>query len=168
MPEGGSESFLSWLERDRTYSPQPYRQLSTVLRNAGHPRVADSILFESRVRQRSEANPKEIDWWGLWALQLTIGYGYGLGYFLVLFWVLGITLAGWLVLALKVNLQRGQHQEKLGFWYSFDMLLPIVRLRQLHSDIDIDGWPRWYFFFHQMVGYVLTFFVIAGLTGLSE
>ena len=54
------------------------------------------------------------------------------------------------------------------FVYSFDMLLPIIRLREKNYDIDIDGPPQFYFYFHKIMGYILASFLIAGLAGLAK
>lgn len=59
--------------------------------------------------------------------------------------------------------------ELLGFWYSLDMLLPVIQLRERHyTDVDLITWVRYYFYIHKVIGYVLVFFVIAGLSGLAE
>jgi hypothetical protein len=42
-----------------------------------------------------------------------------------------------------------------GIAYSFDMLLPIIRLRELHYKIDIEGPARYYFYVHRLFGFVL-------------
>ena len=56
----------------------------------------------------------------------------------------------------------------LGFWFSLDMLLPVIRLREKHYEVELDGWIQYYFFVQQMLGYLLMFFVISGLTGITE
>ena len=48
------------------------------------------------------------------------------------------------------------------------MLLPFVRLSERHYKNDLQGWPKYYFFIHAIIGYVLAFFVIAGLSGLTD
>jgi len=55
-----------------------------------------------------------------------------------------------------------------GIAYSFDMLLPIIQLREKHKKIDLQGWPRYYFYTHKIMGYVLASFLIAGLAGLTK
>ena len=159
-----SEWFLKWLAKDESYSPQPYRHLSLVLRNTGHEGMADDILFGSRERERKELNPGQLKWWGLLALQGIIGYGYGTWNFLALLWAAVFVGIGYVVLRWKVGEVDG---EKLGLWYSIDIMLPFVRLREQHYYVNLTGWPKWYFVFHTLIGYVLTFFVIAGLTGLA-
>lgn len=41
----GTKWFVEWLGKDETYSPQPYRHLAEVLRNAGLEEVASDILY---------------------------------------------------------------------------------------------------------------------------
>ena len=39
-----------------------------------------------------------------------------------------------------------------------------MKLREAHyTDIDLKGWGRAYFHFHQLAGYVLGYFFVAGL-----
>ena len=56
----------------------------------------------------------------------------------------------------------------IGLSYSFDMLLPIIKLRDAHYEIDLMGWPRYYFYLHKIAGYVLASFLIAGISGLTK
>ena len=52
------------------------------------------------------------------------------------------------------------------FWYSIDMLLPGIQLREGHKELP--GWRRHYFRAHRLVGYALLLLVVAGLTGLTD
>ena len=60
------------------------------------------------------------------------------------------------------------HGETPGIWYSIDMLLPGIQLGERERHGEISGGLRKYFLVHRLLGYVLLFFVIAGLTGLAE
>src|ERR1700730_3974431 len=43
-----------------------------------------------------------------------------------------------------------------GISYSFDMLLPLIKLRQRHYDIDLkEGAARYYFYIHKIAGWVI-------------
>ena len=168
MPhQRGSDWFIAWLARDNSYSPQPYRQLAGVLDASGHKDMANDILFASRERERTESNPSEGNWWLLSALKFTIGYGYGFGYFCAVVWIVIFTLIGTYIL--RRNKECHDNGEKLGFWFSLDMLLPIIQLRKRHYEVDLSNrGVRYYFYVHKLIGYLLVFFVIAGLTGLTE
>jgi hypothetical protein len=52
-----------------------------------------------------------------------------------------------------------------GIAFSFDMLLPIIRLREMHYRIDIRGPARYYFYLHRLVGWALGTFLVASLVG---
>ena len=165
--ERGSSWFIEWLAKDESYSPQPYRHLADVFRTTGHEDMADDILFASRNRELEESKPSQFKWWRLWMLKLFIGYGYGWRVFWALAWVAGLAVFGTAVLRLAKEGNR--RSMKLGFCYSLDMLLPIIHLRELHyTDVDLNTWAKYYFYFHKIMGYVLIFFVLAGLSGLTE
>jgi uncharacterized protein YjbI with pentapeptide repeats len=158
--------FIDWLEKDRTFSPQPYHQLVSVLRTMGHAETADAVLFASKERERGAAGRWTPKWWGMSLLKWTIGYGYGYRYFYALWWVLGITLLGVLMLETTSAGQAFSLAGKLA--YSFDLLLPIIELDKRHSLEAIDGWQRYYFYVHKLLGYVLGSFIVAGLAGLTK
>jgi hypothetical protein len=55
-----------------------------------------------------------------------------------------------------------------GISYSFDLLLPIIRLRDSHYAIELKAPARYYFYFHKIMGYLLASFLIAGVSGLTK
>jgi hypothetical protein len=150
-----------WLARE-PYSPQPYAQLATVLRDAGRSDAADDILYAGKQRERQqEAWPQRL--W-LTALDWTVGYGYHVER--ALFWVVGFILAG--VIVLRVSGEGRRYGMPFGLAYSFDLLLPIIRLREMHYKIDLEGWSRYYFYVHKIMGYVLASFLVVGVSGLVK
>ena len=168
MPhQRGSNWYIAWLALDQSYSPQPYRQLASVLDSSGHKDMANDILFANRERERAGSYPSNCNWWLLSALKVTIGYGYGLRYFWAVYWIVILLIIG--TCCLRCKKECHHNGEKLGIWYSLDMLLPIIQLRKSHYEIELcNRGVRYYFYIHKLFGYVLVFFVIAGLTGLTE
>ena len=167
----GGDWFEMWLAKNDLYSPQPYRHLASVLRVAGHNDMADEILVASRDREREESSMLEIKWWVLTLLKFFIGYGYGNWNFLALLWAAALVLIGTFVLnwTKEREINNEFHNRLDPFFYSLDMLLPIIRLREHHyKNVDLKTRARYYFYFHQVMGYVLIFFVIAGLSGLTS
>ena len=152
-----------WLEKQKKYSPQPYTQLAKVLRNEGHPDKADKLLYVGKNRELSEIEGLS-DWIWLASLKVFIGYGYRIYY--AIYWVLGLVSVG--VFVLKISRQGSVQGMPYGIAYSLDMLLPIIRLRECHYDIDLAGWARYYFYLHKFMGYILVSFLIAGLSGLTK
>jgi hypothetical protein len=86
-----SAEWIDWLARDRTFSTQPYMQLSSVLATAGYRGTADDIQVAERERERSEAwSQRNLLYWGwLTILCYVVGYGIGLS---------SLCRFGWLVL----------------------------------------------------------------------
>jgi hypothetical protein len=71
-------------------------------------------------------------------------------------------------LVLRVSGEGPRNAMPIGLSYSFDMLLPIVRLRDQHYAIDLKGWARYYYYGHKLMGWVLASFLVAGLSGLTK
>lgn len=151
-----------WLRRDESYSPQPYEQLAKVLTSAGHKDMARGVLYASKEQERGKA--WGADWLWLTTLKLIMGYGYR--YSNALYWVAGLVVLGMLVL--RVTREGRRHKMPIGLFYSLDLLLPIVRLRDYHHQIQMKGFARYYFYFHKLVGYFLASVLIAGFSGLTK
>ena len=142
-----------------------------VLRNLGPFFNLDKVLFIGKDHRRLDIRDTRcLRYAWLSVLHYGIGYGIGIYTFCVLKVALMVTLFGWLVLYHSGEDRR--HEEtvgRIGFWFSLDYLLPVIRLRQAHFDsVDLSSDVRVYFYFHQIIGYILVFFVIAGLTGITQ
>lgn len=160
-----SKKLIEWLKKDKSFSPQPYEQLASVLRVAGHDGKASDILFAGKERERADA--KGFKWFGLTLLTYSIGYGYGFRYFYSLIWIGVLVAVGAFVL--RATGESKRLRMPYGISYSLDMLLPIIRLREWHYDeVDLRSPARYYFYFHKLMGYVLASFLIAGLSGLTK
>jgi hypothetical protein len=51
---------------------------------------------------------------------------------------------------------------------SFDMLIPVVTLRKADEDLRLEGWARYYFYVHRIIGFALASFLVAALSGLTK
>jgi len=157
-----ADNFEEWFRKIDHYAPQPYEQLASVVQSQGNSTLATAIRYAGRERERSEATFGEWVW--LTALKLVIGYGY---YPLrAVLWVIGLVLAGAVVL--RVSGEGPRNGMPFGLTYSFDMLLPIIKLRDSHHQIDLKNWARYYFYGHKIMGWVLASFLLAGLSGLTK
>jgi uncharacterized protein YjbI with pentapeptide repeats len=182
-----------WLEKNRSYSPQPYLQLAGVLRNMGHPVKADAILYAGKERERREIRIRSKEgkrgeiskWIGLTLLQYTIGYGYRLRYSIYwgsLFFIMGVLAFAWAYQGNPVTCEpvipktyswRPFFSALLSpdtYAFSLDLLLPVVKLNECHSKIlsKLPDLPRYYFYIHEFVGYFFGTFVLAGLSGITK
>ena len=162
--------FREWLARDTSYSPQPYRHLAATLRAAGHEGMADAILVANRDRERRSAK-----WWqpkkcALWLFKIVVGYGYGWRNFLALVWAIVLVALGTVVLHLSSEQGFDVDGWSRSIVYSADMLVPAIHLREEHYSVnkDLITWAQYYFYVHKIMGYVLIFFVIAGLSGITD
>ncbi|MEL6963077.1 MAG: pentapeptide repeat-containing protein [Pseudomonadota bacterium] len=177
--------FVDWLQKDEPHTPQPYRQCARVMDDMGHPEIADDVLYAGRERDRVEMvrNAHYMPALGLWFLKATIGYGHGAArYFRTLYWVLGLTLAGVLMLMgtgdyVLVNGQIGWSGASVdqkvltlvqAASYSLDKLLPIMDLPTHHLNVILGDMSRLYFQGHKLMGYILALFLLAGITGLTK
>jgi uncharacterized protein YjbI with pentapeptide repeats len=159
----GAQSFIDWLAKQPQYSPQPYRTLADVLRNSGYADKAKQVLYAGSMR----------DWQGssgfawLWQTMRWAIIGFGLYPQRSALWLLVLVPLGAIVFGYDpaVRLRAMRPLDRLV--YSFDALLPFVTLRIEHNAFDLQSWPKYYLYFHKVMGYVLIAFLLAALTGTS-
>lgn len=154
-----------WLSKSIEPLPIAFKELARVLINMGMEDQARLVMYDSRHKQMlynwKNRNFASAIWLTfLWAF---IGYGYSLWYTLI--WALVLLMSGWW-LAKRSKIMLPNSTETIGFWYTLDRLLPIIELRKVHYEVDLNGWARIYFYAHTMMGYVLITFLLAGLSGL--
>jgi cytoskeletal protein CcmA (bactofilin family) len=157
-----SDLFQCWFGKQKSFSPQPYEQLALVFQNQGRDDDARAIRYAGQERERSESRGFRYAW--LTTLNWAIGYGHYIEWALV--WT--IVLVGLGALVLGISGEGPKHGLPVGISYSFDMLLPVIKLRDAHYQIDLAGWPRYYFYVHKVAGFVLASFLVAGISGLTK
>jgi hypothetical protein len=151
-----------WFAKQRSYSPQPYEQLALVLQNHGVADDATAVRYLGREKEREGAS----GWRYLWLTGLNWLVGYGYYPQLVLLWI--TLMIGLGAVMLKVSRQGSANGMPFGIAYSFDMLLPLIRLREEHYKMDLNGWVRYYFYGHKIAGWMLASFLVAGVSGLTK
>jgi hypothetical protein len=166
----------NWLDRGNAeHSPQPYRQMTEVLTAAGARDAALDVQFHGRQQERKQVCAQ----WhlsrcaSLALLEFTVGYGIGDYAFRVVPWVLGLFMVGWLIL-----LRSPVARRKGLIWCvgaSWDRLLPLVELNPEFKDFFNDpehqrlrGWQLVAFAAIGVLGWVLSLFLVAALTGLTQ
>ena len=157
-----ADKFEDWFRRTDHYAPQPYEQLAAVVQSQGNTTLATAIRYAGRERERSEA--KGGTWAWLTVLKWMIGYGYHPEQSIL--WALGLVAVGAIVL--RISGEGPRNGMPYGLAYSFDILLPAIRLRDKHYAIDLTGWARYYFYLHRIMGFLLASFLIAGVSGLTK
>lgn len=163
------EWFVDWLAKETPYSAQPYFRLAKVLDNLGYSEKANRVLYASKERERRLAKQKKLwtKWLGFSLLNLTIGYGYGRRYFRSLIWVLAFVIIGIMVIGtVKTGAMFGASMlDKIGF--SMDKMIPFLELNDKYK-FDFGGWQLAYFYIHKIIGFLLSSFVLAGLSGITK
>ncbi len=160
MPHRDVEPLLQWLGRSTPYSPQPYEQVAHVLAGTGDDAAAREVRYAAREEERRLAQGWKKAW--LTAVWLVIGHGYHLDR--ALYWVIGLLIVGVLVVRLSGEAKR--HNLGSGVAFSFDRLVPVVKLRD--QKVELRPGVRQYFYVQQILGYVLASFLVAGLSGLTK
>jgi uncharacterized membrane protein YgaE (UPF0421/DUF939 family) len=93
-----------------------------------------------------------------------IGHGYHaarLFYSIIVLLIVG-------VLVLQLSGEARKYALGTGISFCLDLLLPILKLRAKHYNIDLRAGVRHYFYFHQLMGYVLAFFIVANLSAIGK
>ncbi len=161
-PAAPSEGQIkAWLANQGA-SAQPYEQLALVLQNHGASEEATFARYLGREKARAAASGWHYAW--LTMIGWTVGYGYYPWHAIVpalLLVAVGVAL-------LRISRQGPANGMPYGITYSFDMLLPLIRLREKHYNMELDGWVRYYFYLHKIAGWVLASFLVAGISGLTK
>jgi hypothetical protein len=164
-----------WLERDNEFSSQPYVQLASVMTAHGDQDNAAHILYYGRVRETQMAwdAGNYFRWMLLALLNILAGYGIGSYTFRVLWWIVGLTAIG--VVLLKRS--PGAVQKTL-LWRagaSLNRVLPGIEInREFVTFFDdperqrLRDWQVVLFSAFVVVGWVLGLFLVAAMSGLTQ
>lgn len=153
---------VAWIRRSPGYNPQPYEQLASWYRKAGHDDDARRVLL-ARQRHRRQTLPPAARAWGH-LLDVTVGYGYRP--WLAGIWLLVLTLLGTLSFSTHAPtpVHRGEGAAFQPLVYTLDLLIPIGGLGQRTAWY----WPndnlQWLAYLLIAFGWVLTTAVITGVT----
>jgi uncharacterized protein YjbI with pentapeptide repeats len=177
MRDRGMEWWDNWARLDPDYGPAPFAQLAAALTSAGHRDDANEVRYYGRVRER-EAVCKKTWVLGSCFLQTALGsvagFGIGIYTFQVLYWVIGISLAGAALLWKFVPAAK-QHGPIWCFGASLSRLLPVIEINKEFTDFFNDpkgkrmtGWQSFIFSVIGIVGFVLGAILIAAVSGLTQ
>jgi hypothetical protein len=143
------------------HSLQPYLQLAHILKDKGYDDEARQIRLYGREQSRAALSYGLLWLWETGKYYL-IGYGHDFR---------GALIAMLILLAIGTVVVRSSstgRDKQLGVVYSFDMLLPILKLKKAHADIELEPPFRRYFYVQQILGYILASFHITGLAELAK
>ena len=160
--------FKNWLKGMKTYSPQPYSQLSALLRREGQIKTANAILFEGKERERRSLLWGEPRRWWLEVLRLSIGYGVGFKAFYALRWMALFAALGWLVFTRRAT--RKDEDDKIAgfrdrFWYSMTFTVPGFTL-VAGDELTVSPRAQCWLYFQRLVCFALALLAGAAAIGI--
>ncbi|MEU7406052.1 oxidoreductase [Streptomyces sp. NPDC044948] len=153
---------VAWVRRSPGYNPQPYEQLASWYRRAGHDDDARRVLL-AKQRHRRRTLPWVARMWGN-LLDATVGYGYRP--WLAGVWLLALTLLGTLSFGAHSPspVKQGEGAPFQPLVYTLDLLIPIGGLGQRTAWYWPNDGLQWLAYLLIAFGWVLTTAVIAGVT----
>jgi hypothetical protein len=149
-----------WLARDpRGDQSQPYEQLAAHYTAIGEPGQARAVLYARERLQRQSMRPLARAWSTL--QDVTVGYGFQP--WRALAWLALLLAAGSITFALAPPppLQAGATPHFNPFFYTLDLLLPVVNLGQKGA-FNPAGAEQWLSYFLIAAGWVLVTTIAAG------
>ena len=159
------EWFKTWLAGDDSYSPQPYRHLSKLLRREGQWESADAILYEARERERAALSWRDLRRWWLEFLRWSVGYGVGLKALCALLWMAGFAGLGWIVGCCAT---RGRRVSPLTLlWYSVSFTVPGFGVVS-DDEVTVSTLARSWFYLQRLFCYALALVAGAVVVGIVE
>jgi hypothetical protein len=154
--------FVNWINLSKPYSPQPYEYLAQLLTKNGRIDHSREILFTAREHERKQATG--LEWVFKTGSLMFIGHSHRLYYILV--WIGVFVVIGAIVIA--ISGERSRLNLGSGLAFSFDRLIPLVKLEESHYKVDLSPRVRQYFYFHQIMGYIFGSFLVAWLGGILK
>jgi hypothetical protein len=160
--------YETWLQRQADSRPsfEPYKEIADMLVSQGRTQEAEELSVSGHDVERDDARTHHefIRYFLLAIYGWTVGYGNHLEY--SIYWIVLFVCIG----AIIFRRSREAHDRNMpfGLAYSFDMLLPIVRLREEHYQIDLKGFSRYYFYFHKLLGWALGLLLAAVMAGIAK
>lgn len=180
---GSPDDLLDFIGQSN-FNAEVYSELEKYYLRQGSQSLADEVYIAQRRRERAE-HLKEPRWprhslVPNWLLPRFLGsllldglVGYGRRPWLALFWSVGFVMLGWIIFRDKKNmiLQRKEDAQRTynGFWYSFDLFLPVVQLEEASVWRPKDDYRfAWYVKLHRIVGWILIPLGLAAITGIVK
>jgi len=165
-------SMLQFVDLPRCrYSASPYLMLEQYFRSNGYPEWADDAYIKMRIRQRREAiwKHRKAGWIADWLLYQLTGYGRRPSRSLPV--VLAFMLLGMFIFPNQNRMEPQDSKSNPGpyspFWYSLDLLLPIIELGAASTWRPKQDWwfGRTYAPLQRMAGWILLPLILAAITG---
>ena len=160
--------FPLWLCRSVAdpFNPQPYETVGHYLTSIGQLEAAEAVGVAEKDHQLAQAWKDNNYGTCIFLLfsRATVLYGYQL--WRAALWAIFFVALGALVF--RRTLEAYNNCMPIGLAYSFDMFIPLIKLRERHYKIELSGRARYYFYLHKLAGWVLGSFLVAAVSGLTK
>jgi len=182
-----------WIELDTLHPPHAYRQLANTYLKMGDTLKArqalyslEELLHRKMIRESGNFFIKVLRWGWRHLLKGTIGYGYRLwlaGCWLALLLAVGFVLSycGYCThLIVPTDKDAYAYFAQQQHWcppngytvfhasmFTVENSLPAINLSMV-DHWKADGYLNWWFFVQRIVGWFLSIFFVAGITGLTK
>ncbi len=135
----GAVRWDKWARLDKNFSPWPYEQLASAFAAAGDREAADDIRYSENVRADEKATGLVYVFCRL-MMRWVVGYGIGTYMFRALYWALGLSIVGAVLLKFWANkgVREADHCFVWCFGASMTCLLPVVGLKKEFVDFFDD------------------------------
>lgn len=155
--------------RESFYDPAPFQQALNYLQKSGDYSALDKIYIKSKDEELSQTCS---DISGstlsscLYLFSASV-LGYGRRLYIAVLLSIAFVIIGALIFRNSETAYRAKMP--LSWAYSFDMFLPLVKLRDRHyKDIDFSSKVRYYLYIHKLAGWILGTFIVASIVSLTK
>ncbi|WP_460355129.1 hypothetical protein [Actinoallomurus acanthiterrae] len=162
-PSTSVDAGLACLDRAPPgFRPQPYEQLAETYRNVGNDAYARNVLL-AKERRRRAGLPLPVRLWG-YLQDFTVGYGYRP--WRAALWLGLMLVVGTIAFHVRhpVAAASGPAPPFSPFFYTLDLLLPIIDLGQRKAYAPPPGWSQWLMYGLIIVGWILATTIAAAIT----
>ncbi|SAK86083.1 hypothetical protein AWB76_06010 [Caballeronia temeraria] len=187
--------YVCWLERGETrFDQRNYKQVADFLQSRGYSASADTVRIAGKNRELYETCTNGlnfiVDCMYMTLSWAAVGYGFRM-YLPLIYLVIFVTIGAFVFGSSSATfnyLEDADFQSPLsrgvttkgdlareawliiqrGFPYSLDMFLPLIRLNDDHYTVKLEGKRLTYLYFHKFMGWLLSAYVVAAVTGLTK
>jgi len=119
--------------------------MAKVLRDSGRSVDANELLYfgHNRALWNLWNNGNYVSALWMFLFRIFVGYGYRTWYSII--WAGGLVIV-WALMFRRTK-QAMEYRMPFGLAFSFDRLLPLIKLREIHYKIDFNGWSGIIFIF---------------------
>lgn len=167
--EAALQRVPTWLKNSEPRSTQPFVSAIEALNKAKVDTRIISVALEDFKSKTDALSPLQVFFQAIYRATVRYGY-YPLN---IIWWVLGAVLLFWAMLRyfegpIEVKQDGEVRVVRPGFIFSVDNFIPVAKLDEINYKIRLrHPFTRRYLRVHKALGYIFSFFLLAGLSKLA-